>query len=231
MDWLWQGLLTNGLWALLLFGGGIVVAILRAKKQAWATPVLYGIGTVVCLAVIVFTFTGRPVFSKPLTEESNIEEKIKDWSAHLGFALQPAAPAQEPSFAYRLIIPNGDNIIVVRDATSRPQYIQAQSSIVLTPEQSTALSKLTKDEQDAVTQEVQLELSRTTTSFILAGVPLQSIGLNRPVPIAGLTETSFTQALDQLDNTIHMVQAIVPLAIKHNSHPVTPPPAHRGLSG
>ncbi len=43
-QWLWQGLLTNWLAAVLVLGCGIILTYLRAKRPSWAAPTLYGLG-------------------------------------------------------------------------------------------------------------------------------------------------------------------------------------------
>ena len=49
-DWLWQGLVTNSVYALLILAGGLMLAILQKEWPIYATPALYGVigGSVPC---------------------------------------------------------------------------------------------------------------------------------------------------------------------------------------
>jgi hypothetical protein len=226
MGWLLQNLVSSIVYTLLALAGGVAMTILKKKGSAWASPVLYGLATVAFIFIMIFTFTGHAVFSPSRTNETNVEQRITGWSQRLGLAVQ-VQPAPEGDFSYRIQLLNGTAIMVSRDVKTRPDFLTLQTFLAVPPEHTAAMNKLTKEERGLVVQEVQLELSKTRFGFIIASQdpsnPIQNIGLTRPIQINGLTEESFDASLDEMDNTVHLVQSIVPLAIARNG-PTIPQP-------
>jgi hypothetical protein len=53
--WLLQGVFVEIIWALLLLGGGALLAYLRVKRPQIALPALYGLAGAARIAIIWFT--------------------------------------------------------------------------------------------------------------------------------------------------------------------------------
>jgi hypothetical protein len=218
--WLWQNLISNALWAILLLGGGIAVGILRAKKAAWASPIIYGIATIACLAIIIFTFTGHAVFSKPETDTSNIEDRVKEWITTLGLGSQPITGVPDTFFAYKIFLVNGNSVIVSRNSKSKSGYLQFQSVIVIAPEHRAMLAKLTKDQATAVEEELVQHLADSKMGYSISGSDpghMESIALIHGVPIVGLTEAAFVDQIDLADSDTALVTTSLLLALQRNS--------------
>ena len=73
---LWQNLLYNGIWWLLLFGGTTLLTWLRVKRPQYASVVSYAFTVAACIAALIFTATGRPWLSTPVTPD-NVEEHVR----------------------------------------------------------------------------------------------------------------------------------------------------------
>jgi hypothetical protein len=104
--------------------------------------------------------------------------------------------------------------------------------IKLSPEHLAILDKLTKDQADAVTQQVVLELGRSRIGYSMMtelGHPVggpaktlvlqQTIILMNPVPIENdLTEDAFAQHINEIDSAISVVRAATALALSRYRH-------------
>jgi hypothetical protein len=217
--WLWQNLISNALWAILLLGGGVAVGILRVKRAAWASPFIYGIGTVACLAIIVFTFTGHAIFSKPQTDTSNIEDRVREWITNLGLGSQPVTAMPDTLFAYKIFLANGNSIVVIRPK-SKSGYLQFQSVIVVSPIHRAMLAKLTPDQASAVEEELVQHLAGSRMGYGIAGSDpshMESISLAHGVPIVGLTEAAFVEQVDLADTDTVLVTTSLLLALQHET--------------
>ena len=241
MEWLWQDLLAHAIYALLVLGGGAVVTWLRYKKPQIAFPLLYGMAAATCMAILIFAFTGRPMFSKrpPNITPDNLEDNLRKWSDDLGLSVSrmpsasTSALAQEIYFGLIVTLQNGNPLAVFR-GKDKSGYLQIQCPLTLSPEHLAMLNKLTKDEAAAATQEVVLELGRTRLGFQMTtasgqsiapgpvlGTPIvlqQTIIIMKGVPITNdLTEATFAQHTNEIDSAVTIVRAATQLILQRYS--------------
>ncbi|HSZ02510.1 MAG TPA: DUF2299 family protein [Terriglobales bacterium] len=161
--WLWQGLVSNAVWELLILAAGIAMAILRKRESKWVGPVLYGIVTIASLVVIWFTFTGRPLFSQTRSEvvtPENVEENLKTWADHLAMSLERQPPSEATFFSYIGRTGGPRDPINIFRAKEKPGYLQFRATINLAPEHQAALAKLSKQDSTKFLNELDLEMSR-----------------------------------------------------------------------
>jgi len=226
MDWssLGHNLLANGIWALLVIGGGVAFGYIRAKHADKAPIALYVILGLTCVSILIFTFTGRGLFTikPPAVTPENIEENVKLWAEHLGMNI---GPANEPDsyFAHTLSLPVlPQPVEVFRSMKEKPGYLQFKAVINVSREHQIAFSKMSQDAVNRIGEQLSLDMGRanlgcafgeimavsdTEHKTIIAGAFLQ-----RGVPITSLNEAYFSDTFDQLTRGEGIVQAFIRLA-------------------
>ncbi len=232
-----QGIISDILYGLLILAGGLMLALIRSKWPDLAPKVLYGVFGVTCIAILWFTFTGHGVFSKQpsQTTPDNVEEYIRKWADNLGLGvtrMPQAIPLQQVYFGLVVTLQNGNPLTVFR-GKEKSGYLQIQCPLRLSSDHLAILNKLTKDEANAATQEVLLELARTKLGFQMmtasgelvapraTAQPIilqQTILLMKAVPIRNdLTEETFAQHVNEIDSAITLVRASTELTLQRYS--------------
>jgi len=87
MDWLWHNLFSTFIWEMILvIGGAAALGYLKRKVPDHAPTIAYGVFGATCVAILLFTITGRGLLSKRLPEitAENLEENIKTWTENNG---------------------------------------------------------------------------------------------------------------------------------------------------
>lgn len=213
-DWIWHGLVTNLGSEFIIFGGGLLLTILRVKKPNIAVPVLYGVATIALLSIIVFVFTGRFIFSteQPQTNTENVESNIRTWLDDFGLTVQKQ-DIQNSYFTLLVTMHGGDHVFILRPK-DHDRFIGFQGNVQAAPEHVAIINKLSKKDADLLVDEVGLELSRSKISYSIGGEPFKIVTIQRLVPItASLTESSFIQYLDETESGMNLVIASVNLAL------------------
>jgi hypothetical protein len=225
MDWLWQNLFSTFVAELLLvIGGAAVLGYLKKKLPDHAPTIAYMVFGATCVAILLFTFTGRPFFSKAPTEitPENVEGNIKLWVEHLGMNI---GPANEPDsyFAHTLSLPTNAQPVEVFRAKEKPGYLQFKAIVTVSPDNQNAFAKMSQSEVSHIMDELNLDVGRANLGCtfgtvmavndqlhrtIIAGAFLQ-----RAVPIQNLNEWSFVDTFDQLTRGTAVVGASIKLAM------------------
>jgi hypothetical protein len=230
MDWKWLSdlllaIFGNIIYDLVLAGVvGAVLAYLRAKKEKWAGPALYGLAGFAMIMVIAVTFVGRPLLStkQPETTAENIQENIKAWADKFSLGIQKGTDG-DFAYIYSISLSDGHRILVGQPKGS-PGYVQFLSIINLAPDDRSTIQKMSPAKRQHFTDEIVLEMARSKIVFSLHG-QYEAVGVFKMLPIAGLNEYTFLTNLDELDSaTIQVIQA-VKLTLFADSTIVTPPAA------
>jgi len=223
LDWLWQGLASTAVWEILLvLGGAAVLGYVKQKAPEHAPTLGYAALGALCVAILLFTFTGRPLLvqSQPTTTPDNVEEHIKKWADSLGLGVaRDPSPSQDVFFGLVVTLKNGNAITVAR-TKAIPDYLQFQIQLNLSPDHQAIFSKLTKDQAKTVTEEVMLELARAKVgNFITLGSPqtgspiTQSVLVVGNTPIEGLTKDEFIREINDIDEGVTLTRAATELAL------------------
>jgi hypothetical protein len=226
MDWssLGHNLLANGIWALLVIGGGLAFGYLRARHADKVPIALYAILGATCVAILIFTFTGRGLFvtKPPAVTPENIEENVKSWVEHLGMNI---GPANEPDsyFAYMLSLPNSAQPVeVFRLMKEKPGYLQFKAVVQVAGEHQLAFSKMSPEAVQRISEQLDLDIGRANLGCTFG----QAISIDgehhkaiitgaflvRGVPIANLSEIYFSETFDQLTRGTAIVKSFIRLA-------------------
>jgi hypothetical protein len=222
MDWLWQNLLSNWVWEVLMLAVGLLFAWLRHKNVQWLPVLVYGLTGCALTGVIGYTLTGRAILSQraPVTTLENIEPNIRKWCDTFGLSVQ-TLPVTNAHFSVGIIIPmNGRKIMVAR-LKERDRYLQLQAEITANKEQQATMGKFSVEQNQRTNHEVNLELARSKLGFLIAGSgmdsPIRGVVLTKTIPITeNLSEAVFMSNIDEMDSGIALADEAVSFAIQHN---------------
>src|SRR5207249_10889306 len=81
LDWLWQGLLSNGIYASLIVAGGVLLASLKNKTQRLLLSIAWGLIGCALTGIILVAFvviTRIPKAPPPVTPQT-IETNVRGW--------------------------------------------------------------------------------------------------------------------------------------------------------
>lgn len=203
MDWIWQGVLTNGLYALLILAGGIVIARLRARGVRWVDPLLYGcIASVLIFVVIVAVranqYIGRQ--SQSIVNDKNIEETIKTWLASSGFGYTEAPAISAPYFSLDVLMLNGSHMMIAH-LQQGEKYLIIQTSISVDQKTVQQIHKLSEVQVRRLNRAIAIELARANELFSHIDLPKDNITFEKHLPItATLTQQDLIQALAEVNS-------------------------------
>jgi hypothetical protein len=248
MDWsaIWHGVLSNLVYGILILGGGALLAYLRAKFPNYAGSALYGFIGAACVAVILFTFSGRGLFTShpPEVTPDNVEESIKKWCDNeaLGTVRMPTPDAY---FGLLITMSSGNQVLVYR-GREKSGFLQMQVPLALSSEHLQMLSKLSKEQADDAMEDITLELNRARIGYILqtsVTSPLasaqvattkptifqQTLLITRPLAITSdLSEPAFMAQINEIDSEVGLVRGVTDVTLKRYSRMPPQKPSANG---
>jgi hypothetical protein len=209
---------------ILVLGGAAALGYAKQKLPQFAPTLVYAFLGATCVAILIFTFTGRAVFSKapaPLVTVENIEENTKLWAEHLGMTVGPATEP-DSSFAHTFAL-QSDNSVTVFRSHVKPDYLQFKSIVTVAPEHEAAFYKMSPNQLTRIIEQLNLDIGRS-----LAGVAFGEIYakndqlhktvvtgflLERGIPIQDMNERVFGDAFDLITRGAGMTSAFVRLSV------------------
>jgi hypothetical protein len=82
--------------------------------------------------------------------------------------------------------------------------------MALGPEHIVFLKTITPSQLEQISDEINLEMARTKSSFVIVGGPLKGIVVTKAIPIANsLTVDSFTASLDEIDSSMLLAREAI----------------------
>ena len=220
-----QGIVTSILATLLCFGGATMLTWIKTRWPQYGDLVRYWLASAASLAVLWFAMTGYVPFSKRQLQitPDNIEANLKAWFENVGL---PFTKANLPDtyFSYAITTRTGTPIQVSRMTKDKPAYLQFASTLMMSPEHQAMMGTLTKDQIETATEEIALELAKTRVGFAIASMNLPQTGTNatgqtaiilqKSAPIAGFSESSLGDYVDDMEFTVTLVRATTSLALR-----------------
>lgn len=241
MDWLWQNLFSTLVWEILLvIGGATVLGYLKRNAPDQAPTIAYSVFGATCVAILLFTFTGRGLLSRrpPEVTAENLEENIRKWAENNGLSIAKVSSTvtgQNVYFGFVITLPSRNQIMVFR-GKEKSTFIQMQSPLVLSQEHLTMLNKLSKEQADDAIEEVTLEMNRARIGFIMAmqtalippmiggTAPTtkpsmfgQTIIVSKTLAMTEANEVNLLDKLNQIDSEVGIVRGITDLTLKRYS--------------
>jgi hypothetical protein len=215
-NWFIQGLITNGAWALLVAGGGGVVAYMAHDGSLWATPTLYGLGasTLLMIAVLCGKAIRRLPAKRPIVDLDNIEQVVRQWldNFHTGVKNDPAP---ETYFRYLVTMDSGTKILVGRSGQALSGYLLLQCELTLSAEDQATLGKLSPEDLNELVLAVRLELARARVGYNGLVAPITTVKLFKRVPISeALNEDSFVDKLEELEAAFNAISIVAAKRLK-----------------
>ncbi len=211
-------LLGHAVWTVIALAVGTGVALLKVYWPNIASPVLYGLASVTCFAIISFTITGRAVFSKqrPQTTPENLETNIRVWLDNFGLASQKQTN-DAACFLIAVTMKNGNPVAIFRPKMG-DRYISFQSRVTVSPEHQAPMNAMPRPVQEKVSREVALELVRANIGYTMEGMPISAVTVVKSVVISSaLTEDVFVALLDQMDSALNLAKLGIVTAIERNT--------------
>lgn len=103
-DWLWQAIVANWIWELLVVATGVLIGWLRHRNVSWLPVVFYGFAGSVLMSVLVFTFLERAILTRqqPETTPENVEKNVRVWSDAFQLGVTKLSPEPDVDFGLEI---------------------------------------------------------------------------------------------------------------------------------
>lgn len=198
--WFLRNIISSAVYALLVSGGGILIAYLKRKQSEWASPVLYGVGGAAAIAVLIFavkSFVAIPPKPTEITT-NNISTAVSSWLDD--FNLSHAKLTNPDAYwGNRVNLADGDSIFLFR-SRAKDKYLTIQALVILSPEDQQKMAKLSKAQVIKIGESVEKEMLRAKIAFLMNLNPFR-LGLIYLEPITSdLSEATVMHDIDQLDD-------------------------------
>jgi hypothetical protein len=223
-DWLWQGILSNGLYALLILAGGVVLAVMRAKSQRLFLPIVWffigsALISVVVVAVVYLVRSSKPNELSPTLRADKLETTIHEWLDTFGYSVQRVNPPEDPSMTFELIAkgPGSDVSILIFSKKNIPQYLSLQTAIALGPDDRNQIAKMTPDEVLQIGNEFVTQLAQARVNWLPLSDPLfsKNVSLFTSIPITNaVTDAALLDKLNEVELDSIMARGLLMNGIK-----------------
>jgi hypothetical protein len=225
MAWLWQGLVVALLAGTLMAMGRLMLTYLINKKSKWGTyltyvlpALMYGVATTTLVTLLVLSFhieQKLELQEKTVTTTENIQEKIRGWLENLHYNMQNEPVEGNLYFKYLITMENGNKINILR-LKDKDHYITITARLLPTQEVKSLFDKLTKKQGKDLWTQVRIEASRRNNATLINNAD-NSTYLQRNLPVGGLTENTFSEAIDYMDGTMVILQETISMILRHDN--------------
>ena len=170
--------------------------------------------------MIGYAWLERP---EPPSDESNIATRINQWSASIGYRIEPML-IPDAFFAYRVTLPDSEHLqMIVGRTKEKPPYLQIAMVMDISPEHRATLSRIPRPDARSILLETQKELLRKDYTFSYIGgeqdlAETQSILIIKSVPISGLTESEYTADVDEVKFSMRLVRNDLKVQLQRAEH-------------
>lgn len=200
MDWhsVWQGVISNGIYALFILGGGIVLAVLKKKDSRWFKPATWGLIGAGLAAVIVVAFVALTRMPKPLPgiTPDNVEASLRTWLDNFELSSKKIDDPQS-IFALVITLDNGTHLVASRPKTL-DRYLLFSSSVSFGQEDNALLARMPKEESDQLKLRISAELVKARVEYSMDA--LNTITILRRIPITeNVTEDTVMHTVDAIN--------------------------------
>lgn len=192
-----------------------VTTYLRKKGSEWLIPTVWGLGVFVLVLLgfgAVRVISVGPSFGQTTVTTSNVESNVKNWLERFGYSIQKLPSSDDKFFAYVATnVGNGRKTQITRLKQSpRDAYLILANSVTLGTEDAERLKKLTDRQRGLFNLDLAAQMATQKMVFTAYGVPVSQIEVDRGVPISGLSEYNFIDAMDNMDSSQLVLLAFIP---------------------
>ena len=207
MDWLWQNLLSSGVWEvgryLVLAAVSALVVWLRTRGSRWVSPLLYGLATFVMLVILLLGLQISryiSVQSESMVDRRNIEPVVKGWLASSGFGYVENSGLSSPQFALDTLLLNGSHMTVERLKPNQ-QYLVIRASVVVDGNASERIKRFPKIQVARLNRMISIELARANQLFNQVDLPNQPVSFEKHLAITStLTQQNLVRAMGEVNS-------------------------------
>lgn len=209
-----QGIITNWLSELIVFGGGLLLAVLKAKAPKVAEPLLYGVVASSCIALVLVQLGF--FHAQPLTA-LNVEPTIRKWMDDYHASVTKAECGEGCTFFYGMQFQDGGGLGV--GVATKPPFndsLTLRLLILTTPLERVQFEQLKqKRGLDALIEDIKIEAARSKLSFVFQEKPELQITIQKHIPIGPtLTEAAFVEAIEELRAARVLMKTVVDRAFR-----------------
>ena len=174
----------------LAFGGGAMIAWIKAKRPQWEPPLKAGIWTVFMILGMGLMITIWRALPVPIvkTTSKTVLTDVRRWldEFHYGVRILPEDPAR--FFGLAVATANGRTLVVSR-TRDRDQYLTIENAMTVDGVDRDAVARLSDAQRQELIESVIGSLSLAKTGVIVTGNPFNTILIQKRVPIEALTES------------------------------------------
>ena len=214
------GIMDGVVASLLIFIGGLVIGWIKVRWPMYGDAILTAVLAAAGFAIILFTVTGRPIFSahKPQTSENNVEENVKAWADKVGLGMKDISQSakNDAYFLLEITLVNGNHVQVGRfKEKEREHYLGFLVPLELRPTQEIVFDKFSDAQKNRLKNQIILELGRARIGYSISlGSSPRQIILKKAIPISSnLAQDTFLATLDEMDSAISVVGAVANLEL------------------
>jgi hypothetical protein len=207
MDWLWQGLLSNLISALLIAGVGIVVSILKAKNVRFLPSLMYGLAasTLTGLLIVALNVQHKLVIEqKSMTTVENVQEKVRSSLENFRLTVRND-PDKSSYFKYVVTLKNNNKVSILRPK-DKENYLVLKATLVPDTTTKNVLDKFSEIQHSELLIQLMAEASKRDVTINIEP-NLEGIQLEKRIPItAELTEYVLIETIDYMDGTMVLLR-------------------------
>ena len=217
-NWPWQGVLRNGIYAILFTAGGVLMAWLKARQSRFAGPLLYGLAGVVCLSGLALSFEAHQFYSsqeRDAINAKNAESTVKGWLASYGFGYTEPLALTPPAFAFDTLLLNGSHMLVARFKPS-DQYLTIRATVQIDERSKEELAKSPTRKIARLNRDVAIELVRSKMIFNRVNIPSEEVSFEKHLAISASLNG---EVLNEAMGEVNSAQTLVAYTIANEVNP------------
>jgi hypothetical protein len=208
-DWLWQGLLSNWVYGLIMLLAGLLAAYAKTTGRKWLPTLYHGLLGAGLAGLILLNINFQHTLSEEIANRvtiQNIQDKVRMWLENSNFVTQKQTN-NDAYFQYA-VSKNGINVNVMR--LKSHDHIVWVTANLIPPNKETeeALDSLSTEKSEEVRRELAIAAAQAGVYFDLTS--LKACKLEQSLPITdALTEDEFIKAVLSVQRGVILLGGVI----------------------